>query len=529
MQISTWYRLLLSLFPSWGLRRIRSRAAVQAIARHYEAASPANRTKHWHRTNADANAVSRVALVELRRHSRDLLRNNSWAQKGQNTVSNNTVGWGIVPRPASKSAEVNKAAAEIWSAWAGSTECDSEGMLSFSGIQNLVARSVFSDGDVLIRRRRRKLEDGLTVPLQLEVLEGDYLDETKNEGTLPNGGRIVTGVEFDALGRRVAYWLFPQHPGDEQRAGSESRRIAATEVLLVFRKDRPGAARGVSWLGSAIVNLKDLDEYEDAELMKQKIAACFAAFVSDPEGTATPLGAGTSDAENDPTADSLEPGMILNLPPGKTVSFGSPPVTTTDSFAYRTLRRIAAGIGVTFEDLTGDYSQVNFSSARMSRIAHQGNVRRWQNDMLIPQLCAVVWRWAMEAAVLAGSLPEVPRAEWTVPPLAMIEPDKEGLAYQRLVRVGAMTPDEMVREQGGDPEAHWAEYAAGLKRLDALGIKLDSDVRAVSQAGLTQERVGAGGGSKPAEDRPPAPPAPRVDDEGEWVEGEWVEVDLEAA
>jgi capsid protein len=107
---------------------------------------------------------------------------------------------------------------------------------------------------------------------------------------------------------------------------------------------------------------------------------------------------------------------------------------------------------VTYEELTGDYSQVNFSSARMARIAHWANVTEWREHMLIPQLCNGVWRWAMELARTALKTGRrVPVAEWAAPPMPILEPDKEGLAYQRLVRIGAMTWPQMVRELGYDP------------------------------------------------------------------------------
>jgi capsid protein len=156
---------------------------------------------------------------------------------------------------------------------------------------------------------------------------------------------------------------------------------------------------------------------------------------------------------------------------------------------------VAAGLGVTYEDLVGDYSLVNFSIARMGRLAHQENVKCWQYNMLIPLLCDRVFAGSMRrrcSIAMPGSRALPVGADWTVPPLPMIEPDKEGLAYSRLVRNGTMTYSEMIREQGGDPEAHWAEYAADQKKLDELKIKLDSDPRATSQAGLTQERAGVG-------------------------------------
>lgn len=476
--------------PRWTLDRVRARAAL-TVTRNYDAAQPGRRTSGWTRNRGDVNALLQVAGAELRNHARDLLRNNGYTRRAQNVIANNVVGWGIVPKT------LDPEAAALWRAWADTTECDSEGRHTFAGLQSLVIRSLVSDGEVLIRRRPRRPDDGLSIPLQLEVIEIDQLDTSKTEPVGPSGGRIEMGVEFDLLGRRSAYWIFSDHPGNASGGVvGVSKRIPASEIAHVFQTERPKQARGASWLATAIVPLKDLDEYEDAELVKQKIAACFAAFVTDPDGSASPIAALESGTTNSGAqVESFEPGMISHLPPGKAVTMANPPGVTNDAFTIRNLRKIAAGLGVTYEDLTGDYSQVNFSSARMGRIVHQAYVRNWQSTVMIPQFCGAVWRWAMSAAAQAGDLGVVPLAEWTAPPLPMIEPDKEGLAYSRLVRNGVMTFSEMVREQGGDPDAHFAEYAADQKRLDSLGIRLDSDVRAVSQAGLTQERVGL---AKPA-------------------------------
>lgn len=489
-----WERVALAVAPRLTLQRAQARKAATALlARNYEAASRGRRTSGWARTRGDANAILARALPELRMHARDLVRNNGWARKAQRVIANNTTGgWGLTPRALGPEAVK---AREIWTKWADASTCDAEALRSFSAIQHQVVRTLATDGEVLIRRRRRRPEDGLPLPLQIQLLEADYLDSAKDGVRGTAGGPIIQGVEFDAIGRRVAYWLFPEHPGSS-RATAESKRVPAEDVIHVFDPERPGQVRGVSWYGAGIVPLKDLDEYEDAELMKQKIAACFAAFVTDIDGTSTPMGA--QDARH-PMIETIEPGMVHHLRAGQDVTFGSPPQVVTDTFTARNLRRIAAALGVTYEDLTGDYSQVNFSSARMSRIAHWGNVRHWQWNVLVPQLCAGVWAWAMEAAVLAGAIRNADGAEWTAPPMPMIEPDKEGLAYSRLVRNGVMTFSDMIREQGGDPETHLAEYAEDLKRLDAAGIVLDSDVRKVSAAGLTQERVG-GAQQKKAEE-----------------------------
>lgn len=491
-------RLVSWFSPEAGLRRLQARAQMHVMQRNYEAAATGHRTSGWNRSRGDMNAVTKLAGAELRLHSRDLVRNNSWARRGLKKIGSHAVRHGIVPKPVGVDAEK---ALLAFNRWAISTQCDADGKLNFYGLQNLVMRSVAQDGEVLVRRRSRFPSDGLPLPMQLQVLEIDTLDTAKESDKGMAGGKIIQGVEFDMLGRRAAYWVFPEHPGSSTRIGLESRRIPAGEIAHVFEVERAGQVRGVSWFGSAILNLKDFDEFEDAELMKQKIAACFAGFITDVNGEAPALNA---EDEDDPTIEELEPGLMTQLAPGQDVKFGNPPVTTADSFPVRQLRRIAAGIGVSYEDMTGDYERVNFSSARMAKISQQENVADWQWNMLIPQFCEPVFAWAMEAAVLAGEIREEPTAEWTVPPVPMIEPDKEGLAAGRRVRNGMATFSEVVREQGHDPEKFFAEYAADKKRLDELGIVLDSDPEKVSQAGLTQERAGAGGGEKP-----PGAPAPK--------------------
>lgn len=508
-RVTWWDRLLIGVAPGWGLRRVRARAAANVIGRYYDAASGGRRTSGWRRPGGDANATPASDMLKLRELSRDLRRNNAWARRGIQVIRNNTVGWGIQPQPGNPTDPATKQALEVWTRWAGSTTCDWDARLPFYGIQRLVMETVVESGEALVLR---ELGDAEGVPLRLRVLEPDYLDTAKDGAVSgPNGGHIVQGIEFDARGRRVAYWIHKRHPGAGTFDSAESRRWDASEVLHVYQIERPGQRRGVPWLAAAVAKLHDLDDYEDAALMQQKIAACFGAFVQDYEGAGTPLGqlgTGESGGEDD-SLELLEPGQIHYLPAGKTVTFATPPsVSDHGPFTASQLRRIAAALGVTYEDLTGDYSQVNFSSARMARIAHWANVHDWRWNMLIPQLCDGVWDWVMDLAALDHEWLEKPAAGWAPPPMPMIEPDKEGLAYSRLVRNGAMTLHGMIRELGGDPATHLAELAAGNSDLDRLGIWLDCDPRRTSQAGLAQQ-AGTKGGKHAS-----PPPAADGDEDG---------------
>jgi lambda family phage portal protein len=506
---ATWLdRAIVFLAPRVGLQRLRARMAADLLARHYEAAADGRRTQGWRRSSGDANAVIGSALIRLRENARDLVRNNGYAESALTTIGDHVVGWGIVAKPKVR----NLRATELWEQWAGTTACDADGRNDFAGLQKLVMRTVVESGECLVRRRLRRPEDNLPIPVQLQVMDPDYLDTAKT-GTGENGRRIVHGVEYDALGRRAAYWMFPQHPGAEQFVGVASKAIPAESVLHVYKQLRPGQVRGVSWFAPVMLRFKDFDEYEDATLMKQKIAACLAVLTSDVDGSSP--GIGTVDESENPAIDSLEPGMILNVAPGRDITVVDPPrVAEYSEYSQVSLRAIATGLGVAYEDLTGDYTGMPFSAARMSRLRHWARVEDWRWRTLIPQFCAPAWSWAMQAAQIMG-LADPPRAAWTAPPPPMIEPDKEGLAHSRRIRNGLASQSEVLRELGYDPKEVFKEMAADNKILDDLELILDSDPRNTTQAGNPTKSIGKGLAPQPEpaakdEDAPPErPPAKR--------------------
>jgi lambda family phage portal protein len=486
----TWLdRTLVRWLPETGMRRLKARAVSGVLMRHlgYEAAMPGRRNDGFRRVGGDANAVNGMQVHVLRDYVRDMVRNNPWARRGLQVIANNVVGWGIVGKPAGSGARAMKRARELWNAWALTTQCDITGKMNFYGLQRLVIRTVARDGEALVRRHV-VTDRNLAIPMQLQVIEADYLDTGRNDRVAPGGNRIIRGVEVDGYGRPVAYWLFTEHPGSTLMTQPVSVRVPADEIAHVFEVDRPGQNRAATWFHSVIARLRNFDVFEDAQLLQQQIAACFAAFITDtgdlPGSAALGDPVGDQGTNGSTVAvESIEPGQVQRLPIGKQITFAEPPSVTDTGFDERQLRAYAAGIGITYEDASGDYSKVNFSSARMGRIAHWANVHDWRWTMLIPQFCERSWSWAFTVAFVAGLINEVPSSAWTPPPMAMIEPDKEGLAYIRNVRAGMMTPDEMVREQGLDPDTHWTEYAAQMDRLRKLGIVLDIDAKERTQQG----------------------------------------------
>ena len=232
-----------------------------------------------------------------------------------------------------------------------------------------------------------------------------------------------------------------------------------------------------------MIKIRDLDEFEDAELIKQKVAACFAGFIHDQTGldlddpvvTQDQSGAAKTKEE---FPDRFEPGMIEFLPPGKDVKFGQPPsVEGSAEFSAKVLRRIAKSYGISYEALTGDFSQVNFSSARMGWIDMYDNISAWRLFMLLPQLLKPVWQWFIEAAIVAGHIAEPVPAGWTPPRREMIDPTKETAAAKEQVRCGFISRSEVVRQNGFDPDQVLDEIAEDNRKADAKKLRFDTDAR----------------------------------------------------
>lgn len=455
--------------PAAGLKRMQQRKAIDVV-RSYEGASNSRRMKDMKARSTDANVEIQRDLRVLRDRSREMYRNNLYARRIVQTVTNNTIGTGIIPTPEDLSRSVEKRIMSNWKRWANKKHCDFNGLMTFAGIQKLVMRTVVMSGECLVIRRR---EDSMDMPLSLQVLEPDYIDSSKDNYRLSNGNYVFHGIEFNSRGKRVAYWIYNEHPGGMSMRSIESTRILAEDVCHVYVVERPGQVRGVPWLSTPMVRLKDYDDYEDAELVRQKIAACYTVFISDQVGTENP-----SDREEEDIISRVEPGIIEILPPGKQVSFAQPPTTQNyDGYSKKILQGVSAGVGITYEQMSGDYSNVNFSSGRMGWIESHRNYTDWQEEMIVPLLCDTVWDWFIEASVMVGKAKRGITATWTPPRREMIDPVKETNALKAQVRCGFISWQEAVRQLGYDPDDTMDEIVADFKRFDDNKVVLDSDAR----------------------------------------------------
>ncbi len=476
---------LVSFFdPLAGVRRAQARMALEHV-RGYDAAKVGRRTSGWVAGSGSANVEIGPALTRVRNRCRDVVRNNEYATRALDSLVSNTVGDGITAKAADQ---------VLWNDWC--EYCDADGQLDFAGLIELAVRTRRESGEVLIRFRQRMPEDGLAVPLQLQVLEPDHIDNTKN-GPLGNGNFAITGVEYNLIGQRVAYWLYPVHPGEVAtfRLNSlESKRVPASEVLHYYRKRRPTQVRGMPELAVSLLRMRDLADYEQAELVRKKIEACFVAFVRTDNATAR-LGA-TSEEPKAQVQEKVAPGMIKYLSNAESVDFGNP--SSSGGFGEYTrtqLQAIAAGAGVMYSQMTGDLSSFNYSSYRAGLVEFRQMVKAEQWLALKPMVLAPIGRRFQQVALLAGQTKKpVQPFIWNMPKLQWVDPLKDVMAEKEAIRGGLKSLSASIREGGDDPDQVRAEIAAEREQLKKLGIVVDSDA-AVSgkliDAATTAKIIGA--------------------------------------
>lgn len=451
----------------------------------YDGATMGRRATNWRRRITDANSeLNPRVQAALRGIAHDLVRNNPFAARAVTAIANNMVGTGVTFQ-IYRNGVVDLELTKLARAHFDTPACDSEGRNNLYGLQLLAARSIVESGSVIQRRRWRRASDGLPVPFQLQLLEPDYLDMSKHGATTGTGFRIF-GIEFNPLGARSGYWLFSGHPGATQLHALQSKLIPAEDVAHCFRTDRPEQQHGATWFTPVILRMKDFGDYEDAQLVRQKIASCFTVFRIGSEDMGDPADVDSNDVPIDdgPLLDSVEPGIIEDLPPGMEVKFASPPgVDGYREYSSVSLHAISTGVDIPYEVLTGDLSNVSFISGRLGRLDFRRSIQSWQWNMLIPQLCEPAGRWFLEAAALKGVNVDGCSFQWTPPRFELLDPATEVPAIRDAIRAGLQTLSGAAKERGEDPDVFLAEWAADAKKLDELGLILDSDPRRVTQVG----------------------------------------------
>jgi lambda family phage portal protein len=320
--------------------------------------------------------------------------------------------------------------------------------------------------------------------VEAERIADDY------EIKAPAGARVSLGIEHDDYGRPLAYYVHRLHPNDLRlapgRLADEVLRIPAADMIHLKVTERWPQTRGVPWLHAAINRLNQLGEFEESAVVAARIGASKVGFFENPDGDLTALADG--DQDGTPTAN-VEAGEFTALPPGYKFSSWDPnyPNDVYDPFTRSILRGIAAGVGVSYESLSRDYSQSNYSSSRLALLDDRDLWRTLQ-QWWIRAFREPLHREWLRAAMLARAIPGVDLLAYGADPRrfeavkfkprgwSWVDPTKEVDAYKEAERAGYLTKSQVIAMTGGgvDLEDVLRERRRELDMLDAMDLETDT-------------------------------------------------------
>lgn len=456
---------------------------LRRVRNNYAAAKRDRLTEDWVTGgNLVADQILRWQLTTLRGRSRDLWQNNDYVKNFGRKLKTNVVGHnGITLQSKIHFAggglhrTANAQVEAAWAKWATKKNASVTGQLSLTDILCLVIEAVARDGEVLIRKH--KGYSGNKFRFALQVLEADHLDEAHNND-LPNGNRIRMGIEKNDFDRPVAYHLRRRHPGDYGAGtwhGVDMVRVPADEIIHLYVQDRPSQTRGVPWIHTAVMKLRNLGAYEEAAVINARVGASKMGFIVDP-----PDGEYTGDAQDGMgnVISEVEPGILERLPSGADFKEFKTEYPTGEFplFTKAMLRGAASGMGCSYNSLANDLEGVNFSSLRSGLLEERDGwkmVQRWFVEHVLDDIFADFVPMAILSGQLSLAAADMDKwicPKWQARTWEWVDPLKDIKARVEALDAGLTSRTMICAEQGIDFADLLEQLAEEKKLMAAYGV-----------------------------------------------------------
>lgn len=465
----------------------------------YNGASTKRRpTRTWRPVSGNSDTDDLPSIPELRIKSRDAYRNQTIPRSAVNTKVVNTVGSGLMLQP-----KINRTflgleddAASDWERitefefklWAESKNSDAERTKDFYEQQNVAFISTLLSGDVVALTPL--IDRGSTYSLAVQLIEADRIS---NPNDAMDKEKIAGGVEVDEYGAPVAFHISKHHPGGLDKFNKKWTRVdtygkksGRINVVHLCERTRPGQRRGVPILAPVMENLKQLENYTNAELEAALVSGLYAVFIKSEAAE----GAEDAVTEDERVSDAdleLTPGMIAELKPGEDITTSNPgrPNQNYDPFVMSIIKQIGAALDVPFEMLLKHFS-ASYSASRAA-LLEAWKVFKTRRIWFARNFCQPIYEEFLYEAILLGRIHapgflenEAIRkaycvAEWNGPTPGQLDPEKETRAALMRADAGFSTRTKETAEMNGGDFMQNCDTAkrentkiaeAGLKPVD---------------------------------------------------------------
>lgn len=468
------------------IRRI-ARSAARTVLAFYEAGER-SRLRKFHRARGSQNEMVQRGALGVRVQARHLARNHDISRGIINTLVNNVIGpkgIGVEFQPRRKDGSIHTeyaaALSEAWRDWCQRPEVT--WTYSWSKLQRSIARAWFRDGECfgqMITGTRPDLDHGTRVPFSLEVFESDLVPLDKSDATL----NIVQGIQRNQWGRRIALHVLKTDPASIglPLGVDNTKAIPWERVIHVATLDHIGQLRGMSTLASVITRLEDIKDYEESERIAAKIAAMLCAYIK--KGDADDYQPPEGGVEPDKRELNFRPGTIFDdLRPGEEVGMldSKRPNPNLLPFRQGQLRAVAAGTGPSYSSVSKDYNGT-YSAQRQELVESWVNYAVLTDDFVGDVLQPVVQTFIelahlsgvarMPADLKPGTHDDVLYIAQSMP---WIDPLKEALGWEALVKAGFASEVEVIRRRGGKPDEVLQQISEFRKKAAGLDLHFSTE------------------------------------------------------
>lgn len=440
---------------------------------------------------------------KLRARARDLSRNSAYAKRYLRMVTSNVIGpRGIrlqarMMRGDEYDDENNAKLERMWNAWA-SKPVTVDGKLTLRRVDKLVARTMACDGETFVRM---VVDPSAPFGLLLQPIDADMIDDRLNRDASPGHNEIRMGIEVDAVGRVVGYWVNKKTDSNGIGIYSDRYFIPGDQLIHSYGLERFNQTRGVTWFSAAMVTTHMLDAYEETEAVAARVAAAKMGFFEQDDASMT------DDLTTDKTPATMQadPGSFEFLPKGVKLASWSPdhPAAQFGMFVTHLGRKVATSLDVFSNVLMNDAAGVTYSSMRSFGLIERDDWRSIQRDVIEGWRDPLFLAWLQTASV---------SREWTMPSRdyrlytdvvhiprgwSWIDPEKEAKAAILSIQNGLDSRTRILAERGEDMEAVFADLAREQKRAAKHGITISAALPAEVPAAPTDEDRAGGNGTDP--------------------------------
>ena len=502
---------------------------------------------HWSPSMRSADGDIRPNKTIMDARVRDTVRNDAYAAAGAEIRKDSIVGSQFVVN-AKPSYEYlsyqNTAMDETWASefqteaeikftlWAESPSCyvDMQRKNTLTGLVRMAIAQFTLTGEVLASAEFPRSRAPFRTAIQM--IDPDRLSTPP---TTRDGRTMSMGVERTDDGAPIAYHIRNEHPGDfhiEKRLTwtrvSTAYGWGREKMIHIFEQQRPNQSRGVSSMVAALKEAHITKKFREVTLQNAVLNATYAATIEsdlpsevvfqalggaqlDPETVAKAVAsvsagymqAHTAYAEN--SDNLLIDGIkIPHLLPGMKLNLQAPTqggLIGTD-FEQSLLRYIAAILGVSYEQLSKDYSKTNYSSARAAANETWKTMQSIKRN-IADRFAAKVFRLWLEEAMMSGEITSLPRnapyfwdkmnadayssCEWIGASRGQVDELKETQAAALRLSTGLSTYEDELSRLGKDWRRNFAQIQREQTEINDRKLLLPGNQEMMAALNTSQQ------------------------------------------